>query len=59
MIKAYIDFWKRAFDFSGRSTRQNTGGLTWVIMLLLLFLLFLCSYSTFSSSVDFSDPALL
>ena len=23
MIKAYIDFWKRAFDFSGRSTRPD------------------------------------
>lgn len=40
MIKAYIDFWKRAFDFSGRSTRQTTGGLTWLMSLLLLFLLF-------------------
>lgn len=46
MIKAYIDFWKRAFDFSGRSTLvdvrlvQTTGGLTWLMSLLLLFLLF-------------------
>jgi len=23
VIKAYIDFWKRAFDFSGRSTRPD------------------------------------
>lgn len=23
MIKAYIDFWKRAFDFRGRSTRPD------------------------------------
>ena len=23
MIKAYIDFWKRGFDFSGRSTRPD------------------------------------
>ena len=23
MIKAYIDFWKRAFDFRGRSTRSD------------------------------------
>ena len=23
MIKAYIDFWKRAFDFTGRSTRPD------------------------------------
>lgn len=26
MIKAYIDFWKRAFDFRGRSTRPDFWG---------------------------------
>lgn len=34
MIKAYIDFWKRAFDFRGRSTRPDFGGLIWLMSLL-------------------------
>lgn len=40
MIKAYIDFWKRAFDFRDVRLVQTTGGLTWLMSLLLLFLLF-------------------
>ena len=40
MIKAYIDFWKRAFDLEAVRLVQTTGGLTWLMSLLLLFLLF-------------------
>ena len=40
MIKAYIDFWKRAFDFSGRSNRPDYWWAYLVNVILLLFLLF-------------------
>ena len=40
MIKAYIDFWKRAFDFSGRSTRPDFWWAYLVNVIILLFLLF-------------------
>ena len=38
---------------------QTTGGLTWLMSLLLLFLLFFCVLIPFFSNVDLSDPALL
>ena len=40
MIKAYIDFWKRALTLEAVQLVQTTGGLTWLMSLLLLFLLF-------------------
>ncbi len=42
MIKAYIDFWKRAFDFSGRSTRPDYwwAYLVNVIIITILTVLF-------------------
>ena len=41
MIKAYIDFWKRAFDFSGRSTRPDYWWAYLVNVIFLLFFVFL------------------
>ena len=57
MIKAYIDFWKRAFDFRGRSTRPDYwwASLVNVITILTVF----CVLIPFFSNVDLSDPALL
>ena len=53
MIKAYIDFWKRAFDFSGRSTRPD---YWWAYLVNVIIF---CVLIPFFSNVDFSDPALL
>ena len=45
MIKAYIDFWKRAFDFRGRSTRPDFWWtyLVNVIIMTILVVSFHCS----------------
>ena len=60
MIKAYIDFWKRAFDFRGRSTRPDLlGGLTWLMSIIITILTVFCVLIPFFSNVDLSDPALL
>ncbi|MDA5539738.1 hypothetical protein PJF60_03680 [Streptococcus thermophilus] len=40
MIKAYIDFWKRAFDFSGRSTRPD---YWWVHLINVIISNYPCS----------------
>lgn len=43
MIKAYIDFWKRAFDFRGRSTRPDfwwTYLVNVIIMTILVVFVF-------------------
>ena len=45
MIKAYIDFGSVPLTLEAVRLVQTTGGLTWLMSLLLLFLLFLCSYS--------------
>ncbi len=34
IFKSYIDFWKRTFDFSGRSTRSDF----WVPFLIHIFI---------------------
>ena len=59
MIKAYIDFWKRAFDFSGRSTRPDFWWAYLVNVIIITILTVFCVLIPFFSNVDFSDPALL
>ena len=59
MIKAYIDFWKRAFDFSGRSTRPEYWWAYLVNVIIITILTVFCVLIPFFSNVDFSDPALL
>ena len=59
MIKAYIDFWKRAFDFSGRSTRPDYWWAYLVNVIIITILTVFCVLIPFFSNVDFSDPALL
>ena len=56
MIKAYIDFWKRAFDFRGRSTRPD---YWWAYLVNVIIITILCVLIPFFSNVDLSDPALL
>ena len=60
MIKAYIDFWKRAFDFRGRSTRPDYwwAYLVNVIIIYYSYCFFVFLF-LFFSNVDLSDPALL
>lgn len=59
MIKAYIDFWKRAFDFSGRSTRPDYWWAYLVNVIIITILTVFCVLIPFFSNVDLSDPALL
>lgn len=42
MIKAYIDFWKRAFDFSGRSTRPDYWWAYLVNVIIITILTVFC-----------------
>ncbi len=42
MIKAYIDFWKRAFDFSGRSTRPDFWWAYLVNVIIITILTVFC-----------------
>ena len=59
MIKAYIDFGKRAFDFSGRSTRPDYWWAYLVNVIIITILTVFCVLIPFFSNVDLSDPALL
>lgn len=59
MIKAYIDFWKRAFDFRGRSTRPDYWWAYLVNVIIIIILTVFCVLIPFFSNVDLSDPALL
>lgn len=59
MIKAYIDFWKRAFDFSGCSTRPDYWWAYLVNVIIITILTVFCVLIPFFSNVDFNDPALL
>ena len=59
MIKAYIDFWKRAFDFSGRSNRPDYWWAYLVNVIIITILTVFCVLIPFFSNVDLSDPALL
>lgn len=42
MIKAYIDFWKRAFDFRGRSTRPDFWWTYLVNVIIMTILVVFC-----------------
>jgi len=42
MIKAYIDFWKRAFDFRGRSTRPDYWWAYLVNVIIITILTVFC-----------------
>ena len=55
MIKAYIDFWKRAFDFSGRSTRPDFWWAYLVNVIIITILTVFCVLIPFFSNVDLSD----
>ena len=57
MIKAYIDFWKRAFDFRGRSTRPDYWWAYLVNVIIIIILTVFCVLIPFFSNVDLSDPA--
>ena len=59
MIKAYIDFWKRAFDFRGRSTRPDFWWTYLVNVIIMTILVVFCILIPLFSNVDFNDPALL
>ncbi len=59
MIKAQIDFWKRAFDFSGRSTRPDYWWAYLVNVIIITILTVFCVLIPFFSNVYLSDPALL
>ena len=54
MIKAYIDFWKRAFDFSGRSTRPDYWWAYLVNVIIITILTVSCVIIPFFSNVDLS-----
>lgn len=56
MIKAYIDFWKRAFDFSGRSNRPDYWWAYLVNVIIITILTVFCVLIPFFSNVDLSDP---
>ena len=59
MIKAYIDFWKRAFDLRGRSTRPDFWWTYLVNVIIMTILVVFCILIPLFSNVDFNDPALL
>ncbi|MFR7862936.1 MAG: DUF805 domain-containing protein [Streptococcus salivarius] len=52
MIKAYIDFWKRAFDFSGRSTRPDFWWAYLVNVIIITILTVFCVLIPFFSNVS-------
>ena len=52
MIKAYIDFWKRAFDFRGRSTRPDYWWAYLVNVIIITILTVFCVLIPFFSNVD-------
>ena len=58
MIKAYIDFWKRAFDFSGRSTRPDFWWAYLVNVIIITILTVFCVLIPFFSNVDLSDSGI-
>ena len=58
MIKAYIDFWKRAFDFSGRSTRPDYWWVYLINVIINTILVVGFVLIPFFSSVS-NDPAIL
>ena len=51
MIKAYIDFWKRAFDFSGRSTRPDFWWAYLVNVIIITILTVFCVLIPHNSKV--------
>ena len=58
MIKAYIDFWKRTFDFSGRSTRPDYWWVYLINVIINTILVVGFVLIPFFSSVS-NDPAIL
>ena len=58
MIKAYIDFWKRAFDFSGRSTRPDYWWVYLINVIINTILVVSFVLIPFFSNVS-NDPAIL
>ena len=58
MIKAYIDFWKRAFDFRGRSTRPDYWWVYLINVIINTILVVGFVLIPFFSSVS-NDPAAL
>ncbi len=58
MIKAYIDFWKRAFDFRGRSTRPDYWWVYLINVIINTILVVGFVLIPFFSSVS-NDPAIL
>ncbi|MFR8245741.1 MAG: DUF805 domain-containing protein [Streptococcus sp.] len=58
MIKAYIDFWKRAFDFSGRSTRPDYWWVYLINVIISTILVVGFVLIPFFSNVS-HNPALL
>lgn len=58
MIKAYIDFWKRAFDFRGRSTRPDYWWVYLINVIINTILVVGFVLIPFFSNVS-NDPAIL
>ena len=58
MIKAYIDFWKRAFDFRGRSTRPDYWWVYLINVIINTILVVGFILIPFFSSVS-NDPTIL
>ena len=58
MIKAYIDFWKRAFDFRGRSTRPDYWWAYLVNVIIITILTVFCVLIPFFSLslIHISEP---
>ena len=58
MIKAYIDFWKRVFDFRGRSTRPDYWWVYLINVIINTILVVGFVLIPFFSNVS-NDPAIL
>ena len=58
MIKAYIDFWKRAFDFRGRSTRPDYWWVYLINVIITTILVVGFVLIPFFSNVS-QNPAIL
>ena len=58
MIKAYIDFWKRAVDFRGRSTRPDYWWVYLINVIINTILVVSFVLIPFFSNVS-NDPAIL
>ena len=59
MIKAYIDFWNRAFDFSGRSTRPDYWWVYLINVIISTILVVGFVLIPFFSNLKYMSPIMI